>query len=157
MSVDRTTEHERWEREAAATGCPYPEKIRTLLVTVAGIKFRILAAIISWRADDDNLCCERCGQSLKVIGPNLLHELPLACCACAARLLEPLDDRDLALLELAHPVSKGDARLAEKFHRELSQLTKPKPKKETARVAIKRKRADSVYQNENTNSSRSTK
>jgi hypothetical protein len=123
MSTDRTAEHEENERQAAAAGVPYPELTRTLRFTFGGIRYRIFAAILSWRADDDNLCCERCGQPLKVIAPNLLHELPMAHCACAAGFLEPLDDRDLALLELAHPVSEQDKNLGERFHRELSRLT----------------------------------
>lgn len=126
MSADRTAEHEENERAAAAAGVPYPELTRTLLVTIGAVKYRIFAALVSWRADDDMLRCERCGQDLQVIAPNLLHELPLGRCACAAGFLEPLDDRDRGLLELAHPVSEQDKKLAERFHREISRLAETK-------------------------------
>ena|ERR1700726_337828 len=123
-NADRTAAHLENERAAAAAGVGYPEPTRTLLVTVGGIKYRIFAALVSWRADDDMLRCERCGQDLQMIAPNLLHELPMALCACSSGFMEPLDDRDRGLLSLAHPVSERDAKLAENFHRELGRLAK---------------------------------
>jgi hypothetical protein len=119
---DRTPEHEKCERLAAVAGFAYPERIRTLLVTIGDIRYRIFDAIFSWHVEDDILCCGRCRQPLSVIGPNMLHALPLARCQCRASFMEPLDDRDRGLLELAHPVSEEDAKLGDRFHRELSRL-----------------------------------
>lgn len=136
MSADRTTEHAENERQAELAGVPYCELTRTLRFTLYGIRYQIFAAIISWRAEDDNLHCGRCGQHLTVLAPNLLHSLPMAFCACAAGFLEPLDDRDQALLELAHPISKEDAKLAEKFHRELSRLAATKNQKNEGRSQL---------------------
>lgn len=121
---DRTPEHERWERETAAMGTPYPEPIRSLRVTIDGIRYQIFTAILSWQApEDDCLLCERCGYYLQLIAPNLLHNLPLARCKCASSFMEAIDPRDQALLELAHPVSEQDAKLAEDFQREIGRLT----------------------------------
>jgi hypothetical protein len=88
MSLDRTAEHERWEREAAEWGFPYPLPIRTLLVTIAGVKYRIPDAITSWHAvDGDSLCCTRCQQPLTSIGPNFLHDQAIVSCRCRASYL----------------------------------------------------------------------
>lgn len=121
--IDRTPEHEQCERQAAAMGIPYVEPIRTLRLTLDGIRYQIFDAIQSWQApDDDCPGCDRCGYYLQIISPNLLHELPLARCECAAGFLEPLDERDGAFLELKYPVSEQDKNLGERFHRELARL-----------------------------------
>jgi hypothetical protein len=149
MNAIRTSEHERWEREAAACGCPFPERIRTLPVSIAGIQYRALTAIMSWRAADDELCCERCGQSLTVMGPNLLHAMPMAICPCSSSLLEPVDPRDAALIEMAHPISEEDARLAENFHREIARLTETKnPKTKSRRKTVSTQAAAQMKNNE---------
>jgi hypothetical protein len=121
--INRTEEHEQWERESADMGIPYPEPIRTLLFSFDGIRYQIADAILSWRVlTNDCLCCMRCGQLLKIIAPNLLHSVPMAMCECRAAFMEPLDPRDRGLLELAHPISEKDRRLGEQFARELRRL-----------------------------------
>jgi hypothetical protein len=122
--ADRTAAHAENERTAAAMGFPYPEPTRTLRCTYGGIRYELRAAILSWRVPaDDCLFCLRCGYDLDVIAPNLLHSsTPLASCRCSSCFMTPVDDRDRALLELAYPVSEGDAKLGERFHREINRL-----------------------------------
>jgi hypothetical protein len=122
--LDRTIEHEKNELSAAKAGFGYPELTRTLRFNFGGIRYQIFDAILSWSApDDDILHCDRCGRDLTVIAPCCLHEVPMARCQCRGCYMQPVDSRDLALLELAHPVSESDKKLAEKFHREIRRLT----------------------------------
>jgi hypothetical protein len=133
--ADRSPAHAENERTAAEHGVPYPELTRTLRCTFGGIRYELLAAIESWRVpEDDCLFCLRCGYDLDVVAPNLLHSVPMAMCDCSSSYMTPVDDRDRALLELAYPLSEGDAKLGERFHRELGRLwatgssEEPKPK-----------------------------
>jgi hypothetical protein len=119
---DRTPEHEQNEREAAELGIPYPELTRTLRLTFDGIRYEIFAAIMSWEPIDDWLFCKRCGHYLQMMPPNLLHSVPLAMCRCAGALMEPVDDRDHGLLELAYPLSESERALGERFYAELRRL-----------------------------------
>jgi hypothetical protein len=119
----RTPAHEENERTAAAMGFPYPEPTSTLRCMFGGIRYEIFAAILSWRVpEDDCLFCLRCGYDLDVIAPNLLHSVPMATCRCSSAFMTPVDDRDRALLELEYPISAGDAKIGERFHREINRL-----------------------------------
>jgi hypothetical protein len=124
---DRTPEHEQNEREAAELGIPYPELTRTLHLTFDGIRYEIFAAILSWTLQDDWIYCHRCDQFLYLMPPCLLHAVPLAMCQCAGALMEPVDDRDRALLELRYPVSDEDKALGSRFNAELKRLTAANP------------------------------
>jgi hypothetical protein len=85
---DRTAEHGWRERQAAAMGAPYLEPTRTLRVTLDGIRYEILDAIISWQVPvDDGLRCLRCGDYLQVIAPKHLYERPIVSCACSSSFL----------------------------------------------------------------------
>ena len=85
---ERTAEHEWRERQAAAMGAPYPEPTRTLRITLDGIRYEILDAIISWQVPvDDSLRCLRCGDYLQVIAPKHLYERPSVRCACSLSFL----------------------------------------------------------------------
>jgi hypothetical protein len=119
---DRTPEHERNEREAAAAGFQYPELTRTLWLTSGGIRYEIFAAIMSWRVVDDCLFCSRCGDYLGFIAPNLLHPVPLVMCDCSAAFMKPVDERDYGLLELTYPVSDSDHALAQDLYSELTRV-----------------------------------
>lgn len=99
---------------------------RKLCVSFNGIRYQIVAAPLSWRAPfDDCLVCLVCDDYLDVVGPNLLHSVPLAMCACSSAFLEPVDESDRGLLELRYPVSEQDAKLAERFRCQLSRLGAP--------------------------------
>ena len=52
----------------------------------------------------------------------ILHSAPMAVCACASALMQPVDDRDRALLELAYPVSDSDKALGQRFYAEIRRL-----------------------------------
>jgi hypothetical protein len=98
---------------------------RAVRLTYGGIQYTIEAVPPSWRIHDEWSYCSDCGEPLTAIAPCCLHRLPLMRCPCgSAAFLTPVDDRDLALLELAHPVSEEDRKLAERFHRELRRLFK---------------------------------
>jgi hypothetical protein len=126
--TDRTPAHAANELSAAAAGFPYPEPTRTLRFNFGGIRYEIFDAILSWSApDDDILHCDRCGQDLTVLAPNLLHNVPLASCRCRGCYMQPVDDRDHALLALAHPISEQDKALGERFHHEIARLTTVSP------------------------------
>jgi hypothetical protein len=87
---ERTPEHEWREWQAAAMGAPYPELTRTLRVTLDGIPYEILDAIISWQApvdDADALRCLRCGECLQVIAPKQHYARPSVSCRCSASWL----------------------------------------------------------------------
>jgi hypothetical protein len=88
--MNRTSEHEEWERSAADVGVPYPLPIRTLFVTIEGVDYRIRDAITSWHAiDGEALCCTRCQQPLQTINPNFLHEQAIVYCPCRSSYLTP--------------------------------------------------------------------
>jgi hypothetical protein len=85
---ERTAEHEWREWQAAAMGAAYPEPTRTLRVTLDGIRYEILDAIISWQAPVDGaLHCLLCGDNLRLIAPKHLYERPVASCACSSSFL----------------------------------------------------------------------
>jgi hypothetical protein len=76
-------------------GAPYPEPTRTLRVTLDGIHYEIVDAILSWHAPVDGaLHCLRCGNHLRVIAPKHWYERPSVTCACSASFLFSVDDRE---------------------------------------------------------------
>jgi hypothetical protein len=146
---DRTDAHIANELSAAEAGFAYPEETRTIHFSFDGIDFEIRDAIRSWSASDDGgLYCARCRQALTLVAPNMLHREIMALCRCRSCFMIPLDPRDAALIEMAHPTTEQDAKLAEKFHRELSRLTNQQTHKKETAASRSTKTADSVYQNE---------
>jgi hypothetical protein len=97
---------------------------RAVRLTYSGIQYAIEAVPRSWRVHDEWSYCSDCGEPLIALAPNLLHALPLMRCPCAAAFLTPVDPRDAAFLELAHPISAEDKKLGQRFRTELKRLTK---------------------------------
>jgi hypothetical protein len=97
---------------------------RVVRLTYGAIQYAIEAVPRSWRIHDEWSYCSDCGEPLIAIAPCCLHSLPLMRCPCAAAFMTPLDDRDLALLELQFPLSEADRALGDRFRSQLGRLFK---------------------------------
>jgi hypothetical protein len=81
--VDRRAHLEN-EKAAFEFGVPYCERTRTLKFKVNRVRYEIFAAIESWSFEDGRLVCKRCGRSLQIMPPCILHSQPMAICPCSS-------------------------------------------------------------------------